>query len=101
MTTTEMPFEPPKGDALLEIYFRWCHRYALDSGQDLQKLLLSKPIWNWFKVMIVFNEPSVVKALVRCNLTEWDYKILQDLHEGRVAYRYPKSLINEARKNHN
>lgn len=101
MTTTEPLFEPPKGDALLEIYFRWCHRYALDTGKDLQKLLLSKPIWAWFKVTISFNEPSLIKALMRCKLTEFDYKILQDLHEGRVACRYPKSLIDETRRNDN
>lgn len=101
MTTTETPFEPPKGNELLEIYFRWCHRYALDTGRDLQRLLLSRAIWAWFKVTISYNEPSLIEALMRCKLTAWDYSVLQDLREGKMAFRYPKILLENVRKNAN
>lgn len=93
-------YEAPKGDELLELYFRWCHLHATDN-QHLQQLLSARAVFAWFKQMLVKQYAAFMWDLSRCKPTEWEVVHLREINLRQWEYYYPKILLKNLKRHDN
>ena len=82
MTTTANT--PEFNDRTFQLYFDWCVYHASCGSYNLQKLLCSKPIKNWWVRMMKAREPILLDVLYECGHEDvWE----RDFLTKQVAYK--------------
>lgn len=86
----------PSCSTILDWYFDWCVAHAHDKQCDLQRLLQSKTLLNWYTNMLKQHEPSVTRLML--NSAAWEQRFLWDKQRERLLFRYPKIILKHLRK---
>lgn len=86
----------PSSSTIFDWYYDWCVQHAQDKQRDLQNLLTSAPLFNWYKNMLATQEPSVTRLMLQAK--DWEQKVLWQKQRDRILFRYPKIILKKIRE---